>query len=188
MLRTSSFPVLIIVFLASVLLPARADTTRICKGSIEVNVLASPQHAASNEYIARLEGRGACANGAWANRCRERAREFIDDCRSALWNNRFTHPLVQACRSGTDSRPGARLWWEGVASFPDSDAIFRRVVHSACCRQKPNASTVTVVVHGSIWGGEKCGSRIGIGQYHTDYKMAGPFGIDCNHYAKGICR
>jgi hypothetical protein len=188
MVRASSFPVLVFVFLISAFSVAHADVTRICKASIEVRVLASPQHNWSNEYIARLEGRGACANSVWANRCRERARDAIDDCRKALWDNRFTNAIPAACRSGTDTRPGARLTWDGIATFPQSDRIFSRVIHSACCRQKPNASAVTVEVHGTIWGGEKCGSRVGIGHYQSDYKMAGPFGIDCNYWAKGICR
>jgi hypothetical protein len=189
MLRLSA---LILSFSFGLAIDAAADVTRACEGDLLVSVgpPASGLGSAVSETIARLRGVGACANSAWANRCRERARDFIDECRQDLWGNRFTHPLPASCRSLVGGRTGARLTYNRAFAYANPDAVFFRVVHTACCRLRPNDSSVTAKVHGAIWGGKKCGAKQqGFPyEYRTNYTMAPAVGIDCNHWRQqGIC-
>jgi hypothetical protein len=192
MVKQLKVALVVIACLAIGATTASADVTRACEGSLIVSVgpPASGLGTGADDEIATLRGVGACANSAWANRCRERARDFIDECRQALWANRFTHPLPSACSSLVGTRTGARLKYHRTFSYSKPDAVFFRVLNSACCRLRPNDSSVTAKVHGVIWGGKKCGAKQeGFPRdYVTRYVMAPTVGIDCNHWRQqGIC-
>ncbi len=191
MLRLSLICLTSSIFLAATA-TVSADTTRACEGNLIVSVgpPANGLGTGADDEIGRLRGVGACANGAWDNRCRERARNFIDECRQAMWDNRFTHPLPQSCRSLIGGHTGARLTYARSFSFDKPDAIFFRALNSACCRLRPNDGSATIKLHGYIWGGKKCGAKQDgwPNEYRTHYIMHPGFGVDCNHWRQqGVC-
>lgn len=177
--------VLTTVSLVAFALPATADILRSCSADIRVF-----QNDRETEQIARLTAQGPCDSKLYADRCRERARVELDECLDTVWDDhRFDDTLPSHCRDMTTNRRGARMEWEGIRIYDKPKTLFHDIIHTACCVQSPNESSVTVRVGGSIWGGPGCAKSIGGGQTQSDFTLVSPFGIACHHWRdnEGIC-
>lgn len=174
--------------LAILAMPAQADITRSCSASVGVYVLDNKPNAYMG--LATIQGRGSCNNKLHANECRERARREIDRCRADLWAGRHANSIPASCNSIVDgsSRAGARLAYDGIFIFAQSNRLTARGAFAACCQLRPKADKLTIAFEGRINGDQKCAAnRIGPDSYQEEYGFP-KYEMNCAEWrAQGVC-
>jgi|GEM_PF-1854622 len=137
-----------------------------------------------------LLGRGSCANSIQANKCRQAARAEIGKCLSQLWTERNANKIPSSCSSlvSGSSRNGARLTYDGILGFEQSQRLTARAARYLCCNMRPNENEVPARFDAVITGDEKCGSvKTGNNRYQDDVEV-GQVTFHCDLWRdNGIC-
>jgi hypothetical protein len=180
---------------------AWADVSRTCEASLWVHEGNTPFNGASGGNPAlefgNIVGKAYCKNKHRANDCRRDAKEAIVSClgdlKKELWPDKAERGPPLSCRKSSGGRPSAHLVYDGIYPHPDAQQFLHRVVHSACCRLRPQAGKIYVDIIARHWGKDKCAKHKLSGaqdpdRYSEDRTIYKRLELYCPGWrAKGVC-
>jgi len=179
---------LLLLVLAAVSSPARADITRSC--SANVYVFVADNKPTESELLADITGQGSCAGKHKANECRSRARSAINACLKDMWNGRQANAIPASCNNlvAGSSRSGAKLQYAGIAVIAEPNRLMARAALAACCRLRPQAGKLSISITGRISGDRNCAAHnVGKDRYQEEYGFP-RYEMSCSAWrAQGIC-
>jgi hypothetical protein len=158
------FPLFVLIAALWGVSPAWADVSRTCEASLWVHEGSKPFNGSSGGNNAvqfgNIVGKAYCRNKRHANDCRRDAKSAIISCtgdlKKELWPDKAERGPPLSCRKYSGGRPSAHLVYDGIYPHPDSQQFLHRVVHTACCRLRPQAGKIYVDIIARHWGKDKC--------------------------------
>jgi hypothetical protein len=159
---------------------AKADITRHCRGLYWVRV---PNPATGLEHwksfpIPPFTAVGTCGSSD-PNRCRERARDRVNRCMQAAWNERMTLVIPTECTAS-----------HGVTGYNISN-LKGLIETAACCALnspiRDSSGTFTTTVQRHSYGDKGCGTGEVLLKVQSHTVTLSDYDVDCQRIRERLC-